>query len=221
VGIVELYWAERAVPALPTAIKLNIEMNLSNQLSKLPLGLKNGIQSELHTSEKVQWVGQPIAYRYALRALSIVCFSLVWTALSGWILASQLGYQLPDFSVQSHWFTVAIGSVFLLIGVAFFLSPFWLMYKASQMAYVVTSDRAIIFDGTWRSRIFTYANDQLNELRVNQRADGSGDIVFERRFSFDESSSGKFIDRGFHAIADVRIVEPLVRNLAAGKQQRD
>ncbi|MGX9415713.1 hypothetical protein ACWU4D_00040 [Vibrio sp. WJH972] len=105
------------------------------------------------------------------------------------------------------------GVPFLLIGIVMQFSPLLMVYKAKRTAYIVTNSRAIIFDGGFTTTIRSFNSTRLQDLRRKQRSDGSGDLIFERRFYTDGDGDRQFTDYGFLAIANVKEVERIVRTL--------
>ncbi len=114
------------------------------------------------------------------------------------------------------------GLPFLLVGLGMLTSPYWLGRKAVRTVYVVTSQRAIIFTG----RVFggvniqTFMPDRLTSMTRNERADGSGDLIFEQ-FQQRAGSGTTTIRRGFMAIEKVHEVEDIIlTTLLAGRTRR-
>ncbi len=87
------------------------------------------------------------------------------------------------------------------------------MLKAKKTVYVITTARAITFDGGFSTSIRSFSPDHLTNLRRKQRSDGSGDLIFERKQSYHRNGSRRTSDHGFLAIPDVKTVENLVRQL--------
>ena len=104
---------------------------------------------------------------------------------SGW-LARRI--KIPDFKEEFDLFPL-FGIPFVLIGFGMLSSPYWTMRKARRTAYVLTTARAIIFDGGFSTTIRSFGPDRLTDLRRKQRADGSGDVIFERKLSYDSDRS--------------------------------
>jgi hypothetical protein len=127
-------------------------------------------------------------------------------------MAGASGFKIPDFKEEFDLFPL-FGIPFVLIGFGMLSSPYWTMRKARRTAYVLTTARAIIFDGGFSTTIRSFGPDRLTDLRRKQRADGSGDVIFERKLSYDSDGDRQSTDHGFLAIADVKGVEDMVRQL--------
>lgn len=184
----------------------------STDLWQLPSRLRSLIDAELNDGEKITWIGVPIARRFAMRSIPIVLFGIPWTAFAFFWMAGASGFKIPDLKEEFDLFPL-FGIPFVLIGFGMLSSPFWTMRKARRTAYVLTTARAIIFDGGFSTTIRSFGPDRLTDLRRKQRADGSGDVIFERKLSYDSDGDRQSTDHGFLAIADVKGVEDMVRQL--------
>ena len=185
----------------------------STDLWQLPSQLRTLIEGELNDGEKITWIGAPIPQRFAMRSIPTVLFGIPWTAFALFWMAGASGFQIPDFREASDLFPL-FGIPFVLIGIGMLSSPFWMMRKARKTAYILTNARAIIFDGGFSTTIRSFAPERLTDLRRKQRSDGSGDLIFERKLSYDSDGDRQTSDHGFLAISDVKAVEDLVRQLA-------
>ena len=127
---------------------------------------------------------------------------------------------MPDFKEGFDLFPL-FGIPFVLVGLAMLSSPYWMIRKAKKTVYVLTADRAIIFDGGFSTTIRSFGPDRLGDLRRKQRADGSGDLIFERELSFDNDGDRRSTDHGFLAIPDVKAVEDMVRQLVKTHSKKE
>ncbi len=182
------------------------------ELWQLPRRLQALIEAELQEGEKITWIGTPLTRRFAVRAIPIVLFAIPWTAFSVFWIAGAAGFKIPNFNQPFDLFPL-FGVPFLLIGLAMLSAPYWMTRKAKSTAYVLTTARAIVFDGGFSTTIRSFYPDRLTDLRRTQRADGSGDLIFEKTLSYDGEGGRRTTDNGFLAIADVKSVEDLVRHL--------
>jgi hypothetical protein len=80
----------------------------------------------------------------------------------------------------------------------------------------VTNERAIILEcGRFGGvSIRSFLPPQLSEVRRVQLADGSGDLILDRRITTDAEGGRARTDVGFFGIPDVKNVESLVLALA-------
>ena len=184
----------------------------TTDLRELPVRLRTLIEGELQDAEKITWIGQPIPRRFGMRSLPIVLFGIPWTAFALFWIAGASGFQIPDFKDGFDFFPL-FGIPFVLVGFGMLSSPFWMRRKAKKTAYVLTNNRAIVFDGGFATTVRSFGPDRLTDLRRTQRPDGSGDLVFERKLSYDTDGDRRSTDIGFFAVPEVKMVEDLVRQL--------
>ena len=186
----------------------------------LPPDVARWVEAELQSGERVVWSGQPIASRFARRSMGAVLLGIPWTALAIFWMAMAIGFKMPDFS---HGFDLSplfgpllIGVPFVLAGFGMLSSPYWMMRKARKTAYIITDRRAIVLAGGPRGStvIRSFVPDRLKDIRLVQKADGTGDIIFERTWALDDHGmQTSRTDHGFLAIADVRSIEQTIFRL--------
>ena len=182
-------------------------------LWELPVKLQSLIQAELNEKERISWVGTPDPKRFGMRAWPMVLFGIPWTAFALFWIAGACGFKIPDFNKGFDFFPL-FGIPFVLIGLGLLTSPVWMMKKARNTAYVLTTDRAIIFEKKLATAIRSFEPEQLRNLRRTQWDDGAGDLIFERQIAVDNNQQRQQTDIGFLAIPDVKEVEAMVRELA-------
>ena len=97
------------------------------------------------------------------------------------------------------------------------LNPLWAYLAAQRTVYAVTDQRALIISSLGARGVRAYSHDDIGELSMVERADGSGDLFFANRTMV--TQRGYASQRvGFIGIPEVRSVEQLLRqNL---KEQR-
>jgi hypothetical protein len=116
---------------------------------------------------------------------------------------------------------LGVSVVFLIpfgvVGLGMLSSPFWSWRKAKRTIYVLTDQRAVVFDANWwrAVTIRSFEPSRLTDFCRVQNADGSGDLVFERTVKTDSEGSTKVTDHGFLSIPHVKSVEDAVRRLVA------
>jgi hypothetical protein len=172
------------------------------------------INAELEPGEKVVWEGRPNPNRMMLKAMPIMLFgipflsfSIFWMAMAGGIVVAKG----PRLGPQT--FFVLFGLPFVLVGLGMVTSPLLFRWKATRTAYVVTDRRAIMFEGGVRTTIRSFTPDQLGQITRNQRADGSGDIIFREEVRIGRNGTRHITRIGFLEIPEVRDVERLIRAL--------
>lgn len=177
--------------------------------------LQQLIHAELRPSEQIAWSSSPRPWRLAQRSSPFALFGIPWTAFALFWIAGASGFKMPDFSHGSGLFPL-FGVPFVLVGFGMLSSPYWAARKAAKSAYVVTNERAILFEaGLFGSvSIRSFLPHQLSQVRRVQRADGSGDLILDREITTRGRGSDTTKDIGFFGIPDVKSVEMLVMNLA-------
>ena len=177
------------------------------------------VSPELRPNERIVWIGQPIPWRFVKRFISVFVFGIVW---SGFIVFWAVGFfgHLPA-DKDRGWEALGVSVVFLIpfgvVGVGMLSSPYWSWRKAKRTIYVLTDQRAVVFDANWWQAVTirSFEPSRLTDVRRVQNADGSGDLEFERTVKTDGEGSLQATDHGFMSIPGVKAVEDLVRQLVA------
>src|SRR5687767_9095305 len=185
----------------------------------LPRETAARIDAELRPGERIVWIGQPIPGRFARKSIGMVLFGIPCTAISVfWMIAAgSMSAQESDGARDSFdFFFPLLGLPFLLGGVAMLCSPFWMRRQARRTAYVITDQRALILHARgWRGlALRSFEPEHLTTLRRRPNRDGSGDIIFARRWIRTDEGN-RFAHIGFFAIANAEQVENLIRELRA------
>ena len=185
--------------------------------------LQSIVQNELREGEELRWSGQPLVGRFVLKSLPIVLFGIPWTAFAVFWICGASGFKVPDFSEGGFAFFPLFGIPFVLIGLGMLSAPFWAARKARKTIYAVTNQRAIIFQGGRSVKVESFGRPNLNDISKRVRADGSGDLILERRVSVRHSrqngSRESVKEIGFFGIERVDHVEDLIGALSAGEPE--
>jgi hypothetical protein len=93
-------------------------------------------------------------------------------------------------------------------------SPVWVGKRAARMAYVITDQRAIIWEARFfgRLNVQSFGPERLVSMTRTERADGSGDLIFEQ-FTTRAGTGTRTVRRGFLAMPNVREAEQAIRDL--------
>ena len=169
-------------------------------------------RAELAPDERLIWADRPLPRATERRATGIIAFGMVlalvalyWTA-QAWAAGLAIAW---------------VGLPFMALGIGFAISPWWRGPRAG-LVYAVTDRRLLILRGGPKPRVRSFGPADLKELEVQERPDGSGDLIFQRRTVLvpapvDEESRRRAMPRirhiGFFAIHDVRRVAAAVRKL--------
>ena len=189
----------------------------SGDYTTLPSQVRNRVEMELRSGERITWSGQPIPARFVRVSWLIVVFGIFWTAFSilwvaGAIFVTTRGSTPGPFKLFP-----LFGLPFIAIGIGMLTSPIWLRKKAANMAYVITNQRAFVLSQTWRkaTHIQNFSPKDLQSLEHTQYPDGSGDIIFSTERWRDSDGDRRARRLGFYAVPNVKTVEEHLRNLAA------
>ena len=184
-------------------------------LWQLPERLRGLVEAELRERERIVWVGRPMPWRMARQALPIVLFAIPWTAFAIFWICGAAGFKVPKFDAGPDLFPL-FGIPFVLIGLGMFSMPLWAARKAAGTAYVITTERAIVFVGGYGTTIRSFSHERLADRRRVQFADGTGDLLFGRGImTTDGEGSTSFMPEGFVGVRDVKLVDDVVAALVA------
>jgi hypothetical protein len=187
-----------------------------SDFSILPNAVRNRLEMELRSGERIIWTGQPIPERYARASWFLVLFGIFWTGFSVfWVVGA--GWMTWNSHAPGPFKLFPLfGIPFVAIGIGLLTSPIWMQKKAASTAYVITDQRAFILEQTWRgaTRVQSFASKELQSLERTQHRDGSGDILFFTERWRDSDGDRRTRRTGFFAIRDVKTVEDHLRALA-------
>lgn len=182
----------------------------------IPLHMQNVLDTEVRNDEQLLWAAQPGTGRAFKRALPILLFALAWLVFSSFV-----AYMVfTDTDVP--FFPKAFISFFLLIGVLLLSAPYWMMRAAKNTIYAVTSKRAMIIKKGRAITVDNYGPEKLGDIDKRIFADGSGDLIFEKRISHHSHrsrgrsrSSQQVKEIGFFGIPKVNDVYDMILNMAS------
>lgn len=182
--------------------------------SFIPLHLQELVSAELDEDEHIVWQAQPKPGLYSRRAWPIVLFGIPWTGFAVFWIFGAAGFKWPTFQSGADLFPL-FGVPFVLIGLGLLSTPLWMRRAARRTIYVITDRRAIVIGGAWALNVESFQPSRLHEIRRKQRRDGSGDLIFRTEVSQNRDGRTRESPVGFMAIADVKGVEDLIRDLVA------
>jgi hypothetical protein len=177
----------------------------------LPDVLRLQVEAQLAPGEKLIWADQPVPELYARGAIGLVLFGAVWTAISVfWEIGAAMSVYKSAHPIGSLALPL-FGLPFVLFGLALLTSPMIVRRLALRTVYVVTNQRAIVIKALLfgRVEIQSFPPDRLRSMTRKDRADGSGDLVFEevwRRVGHNSTVTRL----GFMALRNVQDVENLI-----------
>ncbi len=187
-------------------------------LEDISYELREVVNAELDPGETLQWVAQPRPGRMLLKSLPIVLFGIPWTAFAifwTWGAAGGVSEAQDNGGPGGLSFFPLFGIPFILIGLAMLSSPLFTIRKTRKTVYIITDRRAILFEGGWGMKVRSFRPEQLMNLERKQRSDGSGDIILEKRVSYDNDNKRQLTEVGFFGIENVKEVEDMLESLQA------
>ena len=202
---------------------------LVRAIDHLPGTLAERLERELDEGERLLWVGRPDVRRI------VVAQWAPWFAFAGMMMALGVGLLFGVFdSLETLRQAEEAGGVpsrdvrearsFMWFGGAFalllnspmvwvvFFEPRRLRRRAMNTVYAITPARAIVLCVSGgRTTERDYRADELTHLLRRERADGSGDLVFESARGGRPRPSSQGGPHGFYGVPDVLAVEKLLR----------
>lgn len=180
----------------------------------MPAALESRVKQELEPGERLVWMEQPVPRFFTAASTPTFLFAFPWTAFAVFWTVSAAEYKVPDFSQGSLDYFPLFGLPFIAIGIGLLFSPLWAYFKALKSVYAITDRRAITFEGGLATTVTSYAPERLRSLERKDRANGTGDIVFERQVIPRAKGGSYEKELGFQGLREPRKVEQLLRALA-------
>ena len=171
----------------------------------IPQDLRNRVDRELEPNEQIKWIDMPVPNFFTKNSTPAFIFAIPWTCFAVfWMIGAS---QAPSKAFA------LFGAPFVLIGIAMLLSPLWAYYKSLKSVYVITSKRAITFDGGKSFTIRSYPPEKLHNIfrREKKRI---GDVVISFSAWKDSDGDTHKTDIGFINIKEPKNVEVMLKKLA-------
>jgi hypothetical protein len=168
------------------------------------------IVKELNKQERLLWSGRP---RQGLRLrpddIYMIPFSLMW---GGFAFFWEFGVTTKKAPI----FFELWGIPFVLVGIYMIIGRFfWDSYKRKSTYYGLTNQRAIIIQGgSSGNNVKAVSLKNIDEISLQERSDGSGNIVFGPVIPrYARRSYGQTLSPTFDLIDDVRKVYDQVKHV--------
>lgn len=195
-------------------------------LQTLDPDLRTILQSELRSGERLVWMSQPVPRYFTALTVAPVLFAIPWTGFAifwtvmAWVGTRQIGGN-DGMSTGFRIFFPLFGVPFILVGIAMFTMPYWVARKLKRTIYAITDQRAIILAPAWSGsrKVQSFAPEALGSMERIERADGSGDLIFES-YTQRRGSSTHTVRNGFFSVPRVREVEETLRSTLVQERVR-
>ena len=199
-------------------------LNTAHRIAAIDPDLRRAIDAELDGGERIVWLRQPVPWLLWRGSLAVLIFGVPWTAFSVFWTLRAAGLISPGARTTGWWAYIfpLWGLPFIFIGLAMLSAPYWAARAARRTVYVITDRRAIVWipKGRGAKDVQSFEPKRLLSITRTERADGSGDLVFEQ-FRETNGSSTTTIRRGFMGLANVRDAEEVLREvLLRGYEER-
>jgi hypothetical protein len=206
---------------------------------QVPADIKAKVLGDLDTTERVVWVGQPVAKLVLLRNLYYLIPTVILFVIALVWLASSLipAKTAADAAAQKGHATQQVGKTpappaksgigilaplgMLCVAAGFTAVPLARWYFATRSCYVLTSRRALVYKaGLFGPELESYPPLEVANMRRSDSwlSSGCGDLIFRTALVISTSNnrgrltqSVRQIHYGFLAIAKIGEVERLVR----------
>lgn len=176
-------------------------------MEQLKLSLRTLLENELQKNEVVSWYGRPSASQR-------VKASLTWFFLSIPLIGVVSFGVFKEISESASISLLTLLVVpILMIGVWMMLAPLRAWRSNDNTVYVITNLRAFIFEAGRNIKIIAFDLEQIDQREKRVQADGSGDIILNKRTVVDGKSRSHIIESGFLGIDDVHAVETQLQSL--------
>jgi hypothetical protein len=137
-------------------------------------GYDSGIASELTPDERLLWSGRPrqgICFRAT--DFYMIPFSLLWAGFAFFWEASVISIQKAPIFFSLWGIPFVLAGIYIVFG-RFFLDS----YQRGRTYYGLTDRRIIIVSGLINRDLKTIAIQNLAEVSLQEKRDGSGAIFF-------------------------------------------
>ena len=183
-------------------------------MQQAPQSIAQAVAHELR-GERVLWSASPDRWAYArkywktaLFGIPFFAFSIFWTY--------QAGHIPPKAGQAMAAFFPLWGLIFVAVGLAMLLSPFYGAWAASSVFYVVTEQRAIIFEKPLKLKIQSFRPPSIAGYERVSRGGAGGNIIFQR-IAERGSRGTKVTEIGFIGLTDYASAEQALNKLVAGR----
>ncbi|MFY9820630.1 MAG: hypothetical protein WAM82_04560 [Thermoanaerobaculia bacterium] len=147
-------------------------------MQSAPVSIADAVSREL-MGERVLWAASPDRWAYASKYWKTALFGIPFAAFA--ILWTFMVSYMPVKGDRE--FTTLFplwGLMFGAFGLSMLLSPFWAAWTASDVYYVVTERRAIIFEKALKLKIQSFTPSAVAGYERISSGGPGGNIIFQR-----------------------------------------
>jgi len=144
------------------------------KLADLSEDRRAAVEAALQPGEAVRWIGLPDPSRSAAGGPGFT-LAYVWLAVTGLWQAGALAAAVR-LGFGPAWFYVAVGGVFIAIGVLFYLRALRESREARRIVHVITDRRLVTLDLAHPGRSLAIGADEIGYAEPATRPGGAGDI---------------------------------------------
>lgn len=200
--------------------------------------IRHIIEAELRPDESLIWADSPASFPINFMGIYVLLFSIVWCSIVfGAIGVGAFGgfegtSELPDSAdeeltesdisagglIIGSLFGLAFVSIFVGAGLLNLLMGLKMTIGPAKQLYAITSERIIILDKFFSSRVASFRPDQLAQIERNGN-DSIGSLTFGSAQSnfFSRNMYWKTPLNKFHKIQHPRDVENLIHQTFTDK----
>lgn len=144
------------------------------------------LQDELASAERLLWAGRPCG-RIILRKLDIIQIPLSIAFGSFAFIGESMAIR------EDGKLSIILGLILILYGLYCMVGRFfYAILLKNKTVYGVTTNRVIIKSDVFKRTVYSYKIKSLKKLKIQERADGSGDIKIHPNNAFSTSFAIKF-----------------------------
>jgi hypothetical protein len=185
---------------------------------------ENPFTARLDPGEKLLWSGQPKqGVRLQPQDVFLIPFSLMWGGFAIFWEATVLGivHLAPAHAVRQNppLFFSLWGIPFVVVGLYLIFGRFF--YDAAlrkKTFYAVTDRRLIVLKNLFGFNLASFDLGSSSNLNINERSDGSGDILFGSPSSLTSltgsgwPNSRRYAVPGFYLLPNARAIFNMIRD---------
>lgn len=185
----------------------------------LPSRLREVIQEELDSEEKIVWLETPVPRYFTSESVLSLIFGLPMTVFGAWLLKDILSNELQKDALSIKIVFALFPVLILWIGMKLVTAPISIYRGALRTAYVITDRRAIVFKGGATVTIRSYPPEKLDGVYLKLHKNGSGDVILAFEHLEAPDYPGEIDDEfgiveiGFHRVRNPREAQRLLREL--------